>query len=327
MMPSPTFRTDQLVGLRRGGPSKKSSCGKSRPTNYNCSTGRHPSHKWSTANNIVRLFGVGALDLFATFPASDDAAITGSVGVALFDMYMHKKKASFFPNDVDIFIAVPLDERALPLAKAYPIITKWIHDSQAKGFHYSLTKGGSVYGNKMCIYDFVCQNEQVHPKLRHPKVSFIIKCASSVREICNEFDLPICGPILLRNKMGRYHLDVTTEMIYMFHNHKTTCRYQVLDPRMLTRMIKYHKRGFTIFQPDYILSKHERLRGDFPTVEYYWPRSVKPVPAWFIEDLLGRLPTEEEAGLYNIDLYQDVRPDDGSTPPPSFTSDQNNQFN
>ena len=276
---------------------------------------RSQKDKWSVVYSIVRLFGPGAQDLFSTFPASESAAITGSVGVALFDMYMHQRMATFIPNDVDIFIAVPFSEHSLPLATAYPIITKWIRDVRAKGFHYSLNGGRFVYSDKMCIYDFVCHNERRHPNLRHPRVSFIIKCASSVRKICDEFDLPICGPILLRTNGGCYRIDVTNEINYMFRHHKTACRFQVLSPSIMNRMIKYHERGFTIIQPDYINSKKEHLQNSFPALEYYCPRSFKKVAAWFIEELLGRFPTEEEANIYNIDLDQVVHPDDQSVSP------------
>ena len=301
------------IGLGKGGSSKKRSSNKSRVQ----------KEKWSIANNIVRLFGPGAQDLFSTFPASEGAAVTGSVGVALFDMYMHRRKATFLPNDVDIFIAVPFSECSLPLATAYPVITKWIRDVRAMGFHYSLAGGRSVYSNKMCIYDFVCHNEHLRPSLHHPRVSFIIKCASSVRDICNEFDLPICGPILLRTegRHGRYRMDVTNEIIHMFRRHETSCRFPVLNPSIMNRMIKYHERGFTIVQPDYIINGKEHPQSDFPTLEYYLPRNVKKVAAWFIEELLGRFPTEEEARIYNIDLDRDVQSDDPFASPFFLASD------
>ena len=66
-------------GLGKGGTSRKNSSKKRRTQ----------KDKWSIVYNIVRLFGPGAQDLFSTFPASESAAITGSVGVALFDMHMH----------------------------------------------------------------------------------------------------------------------------------------------------------------------------------------------------------------------------------------------
>ena len=259
------------------------------------------SKSWTVKGCITRAYGQGAQTLFATFPARPDAAITGSAAVALFDMYLNKEDIAWHPNDLDIFIAVPQELELRPLAKAFPIITKWVHDARAKGFHYSLKQGASLYGPEMCIFDFVCDNPEDHPLIRHPKVSFIIRCASSVREICEEFDLPMCGPILLRTQTG-YVLDVTSEITYMFQHHRTYCRYRVLNTRTMQRMIKYHERGWAILQPERVQPFNERFRREFPTIEYFRPRSRKPISKWFIRKILGRFPTKDEAELYNIDL-------------------------
>ena len=257
--------------------------------------------EWTPKGIWTRMFGQGSQALLDTFPASEDAAITGSVGVALYDMQVNKCDITWHPNDLDIFIAIPEEERLHPLAKAYPIIKKWFRDSNDKGFSYSLTQGSSFYSADMCIYDFICDNQYDHPLVRHPKVSFIIQCADSIRAICDEFDLPICGPILLRNENG-YKLDITKGMKEMFQRHETHCRYRVLNTRTMYRMIKYSQRGFSIVQPAEPQPYNECLGQYFPTVEYYRPRTQKPVPGWFVAGLLGYWPTEEETQIFNIDL-------------------------
>ena len=249
----------------------------------------------------TRMFGQGSQALLDTFPASKAAAITGSVGVALYDMQVNKCDITWHPNDLDIFIAIKEEEREEPLAKAYPVIKQWFRDANDKGFNYSLTQGSSFYSPDMCIYDFVCDNQNQRPLIRHPKVSFIIRCADSVRDICNEFDLPICGPILLRNERG-YKIDVTKGMKEMFEKHETHCCYRVLNTRTMYRMIKYNQRGFSIVQPTEPQPCNERLGRYFPSVEYYRPRTQVPVPGWFVESLLGDWPTEEDAEIFNIDL-------------------------
>ena len=256
---------------------------------------------WSLKGCWTRLYGQGSQALLDTFPATEDAAITGSVGVALYDMQLNKTDITWHPNNLNIFIAVPKEEHLQPLVKAYPIIKKWFRDAQDKGFNYSLTQGSSFYSTDMCIYDFVCDNQDRHPLIRHPKVSFVIRCAESVRAICDQFDLPICGPILLRNENG-YRIDVTDGMEEMFQNHRTHCRYRLLDTRTLYRMIKYLGRGFTIAQPEEPQPYNEHFGREFPTVEYYRPRTQVPVPGWFITNILGNWPTEEETQIFNIDL-------------------------
>ena len=256
---------------------------------------------WSEKGCWTRMYGQGSQALLDTFPATEDAAITGSVAVALYDMQLNKRDITWHPNDLDIFIAIPEEERLQPLARAYPIMEKWVHDAEDKGFQYSLTHGSSLYSTGMCIYDFVCDNPHDHQLIRHPKVSFIVKCAASVREVCDEFDLPICGPILLRNENG-YKIDVTGNMEAMFLNHEMHCRYRMLNTRTMYRMIKYLERGFTIVQPKEAQPYNERFGREFPTVEYYRPRTQKPVPGWFVLKLLGRWPTEEEAKIFNIGL-------------------------
>ena len=258
--------------------------------------------KWTETGSWTRLFGQGSQALLDSFPAHKQAAITGSVAVALYDMQVNKEDISWRPNDLDIFVAIPPDEQDLPLARAYPIIMKWVRDAKTKGFHYSLTRGSSLYSNMMCIYDFVCDNPSDHPHIRHPKVSFVVKCADSVREICDGFDLPICGPILLRDEHG-YKIDVTDGMEDMFRKHLTYCRYRVLNTRTMFRMIKYNQRGFTIVQPDQAQPYNDSSELEFPTVEYYRPRTQQPVPEWFVRSMLGRRPTQEEARIFNINLH------------------------
>lgn len=261
---------------------------------------------WTFKGCITRLFGQGAQNLFITFPARPDAAVTGSVAVALYDMHLHKKDVTWIPNDLDIFIAVPYEERALPLAKAFPIMNQWLDDAREQGFHYELAPKGSTFGTFLTIFDFICTNPQDHPTVKHPKVSFIIRCAETVREICDQFDLPLCGAILLRGKDSTYRMSITQEMIPMYLHHVTYSRFQSLDIRTLNRMVKYNRRGYAIVQMPPSLATYDRISPhEFPTIEYYRPRTNRPAPSWYIEGMLGRFPTHLEAERFHIDLSQE----------------------
>ena len=248
------------------------------------------------------MFGQGIQGVFKDLPASTRAAVTGSMGVAAYDMMHNKRDLNWIPNDVDVFVAIPPQYREEPLKKLYPIMSKWLLSVRSQGFHYKLTK--NCYSRAMCIFDFECTNAEDFPNLRLPKISFIGRPAISVRHICNEFDLPICGPILRRRtRDSPIGTCITNEIRHLFTRRMF---YSKVLPTTTTaagrstyqRIKKYVHREFRYFEtdhPDPLI-----ITGQFPRFPFRVYHARRTVCKRFIIRTLGREPTEQECLDFNI---------------------------
>lgn len=267
------------------------------------------SHKyglrqWTWKGIITRIFGQGIQRVFKALPASKRAAISGSMAVAIFDMMQDKRDLSWMPNDVDVFVAIPRKNRRFPLATLFPIMNKWLESVRDQGFLYKLKSKGACYSTSMCIFDFECTNATNFPDMHLPKISFIAHPEESVRDICDNFDLSICGPILRRrNKDSPIDIEVTNEISQLF---KQRMFYSKIRPtrrtrgglRTLQRVHKYKKREFMFFKTDYDNQPFITSDDSFKLPRYgYRPRLVCKR---FILLTLGREPTEQETINFNI---------------------------
>jgi len=263
---------------------------------------KHGSRCWSYKGVLTRIFGQGIQGIFKELPASAKAAITGSMGVAAYDMMKHKRDLNWIPNDVDVFVAISPRNREEPLRKMYPVMTKWLRSVQTQGFIYKIKR--ACYSKAMCVFDFECTNAKNFPNLRLPKISFIGRPALSVRHICNEFDLPICGPILCRRtRNSPIRTYVTAEIKHLF---KERIFYSKVTPttstlrgrRTLKRIKKYLNREFMFIPTD----PHDPITttGQFPRFPFRIYQSHRRVCKHFIITTLGREPTEQECVDFNI---------------------------
>ena len=266
---------------------------------------KHGSRDWSIKGILTRIFGQGIQRVFQPLPATTRAAISGSMGVAVYDMMLHKRDLNWKPNDVDVFVAVPRRHRNQPLKYMFPIMTKWLRSVRDQGFLYELKPNGTCYSEAMCIFDFECTNASEHPGLHLPTISFIGRPADSVRDICQEFDLPICGPILYRRtRKSLLRVRVTTEIQQLYKRRRF---YSKVRPTWRTprgrrtkyRIEKYEMREFQFFLTDYD-PHHQTASGKFPRFPPYYHRHTHPVCKQFIIESLGREPTEEECTDFNI---------------------------
>lgn len=263
---------------------------------------KHGSRRWTYKGVLTRIFGQGIQGVFKELPASARAAITGSMGVAAYDMMLNKRDLNWIPNDVDVFVAISPQHRQKPLKKMYPIMTKWLRSVQAQGFNYELKQ--ACYSRAMCIFDFVCTNAEAFPDIRLPKISFIGHPAQSIRHICNEFDLPICGPILYRHtRNSPIRVHVTAEIKHLF---KERMFYSKIDPSTTTwqgrrtchRIAKYIQREFEFFATD--RRRPRTTGGRFPRFPLRIYLSRRRVCKRFIIRTLGREPTKQEHIDFNI---------------------------
>ncbi len=266
----------------------------------------HGSRDWTYKGILTRIFGQGIQRVFKDLPATNNAAITGSMGVAAYDMILHKRDLNWIPNDVDVFIAIPRSRQRYPLRVLYPIMTKWLRSVQAQGFHYKLVAAHYSWG--MCVFDFICTNAQEFPKIQLPKISFIGRPARSVRDITRDFDLSICGPILSRSPTSnRIRPAVTYEMYQMFRTHRfwsrvrPDCSFE--GSRTRARVKKYKEREFRFFATDYPdpRTRTRRSQGRFSRFPFRCYHQRGPVPRHFIIKNLGREPTKRECIDFNID--------------------------
>lgn len=228
------------------------------------------------------------------------------MGLAVYDMAHGKRDLNWVPNDVDIFVALSQHQRKQPLAELYPIMATWLRSVQDQGFLYKLKKGGACYSKAMCIFDFECTNASAFPQLHLPKISFIGRPAKSVREICNEFDLSICGPILHRcNQESPIGIHVTNEIRYLvsrrqFYSNILPTRRTRKGRRTYYRIQKYKGREFRFFRANY--HQPALVSGKFPNFPTFYFRHKKPVCKQFIIASLGREPTLQESRDFNIEL-------------------------
>lgn len=271
---------------------------------------KHGTKEWTYKGILTRIFGQGIQRVFKELPASTTAAVTGSMGVAAYDMLRNKRDLNWIPNDVDVFVAIPPSQQSKPLKKMFPMISKWKRSVEDQGFMYKLKKRGACYSNNMCIFDFVCTNSEDFPRLHLPKISFIGQPAKTVREICGKFDLPICGAIIRRlNKESPIKPKVTYEMVHLYQDR---CFYSNIRPTLNTcrgirtyrRIIKYQKREFEFFPKNYthVPTTLGVLQGQFPKFPLRYYRANKPTCKQFIIQSLGREPTIQECADFNIAL-------------------------
>ena len=267
---------------------------------------KHGYKKWTYKGVLTRMFGQGIQRVFKALPALSTAAISGSMGVAAYDMLQEKRDLNWKPKDVDVFIAIPPNQQHIPLKKMYAIMTKWLRSVRDQGFRYELKKDGVCYSNLMCIFDFECTNAEQFPQLHLPKISFIGQPAKTVREICQQFDIPICASILRRtNKTSPIEPRITYEMrrLYReraFYSHVRPTVATRRGRRTLRRVVKYENREFDFFDIDY--NRHPRAvyRAVFPRFPFRIYRARKPTSRRFIIKLLGREPTKQECADFNI---------------------------
>ena len=264
---------------------------------------KHGSRRWTYKGCLTRIFGQGIQGVFKKLPCSRRAAITGSMGVAVYDMIRNKRDLNWIPNDVDVFVAISPRHRQEPLGKLYPIMTQWLRSVQDQGFMYKQTK--SCYSRAMCVFDFECTNAQDFPNLRIPKISFVARPAMTVRDICEEFDLPICGPILCRRTRNSPIGTWVTEEIRHLFTHRVF--YSRVYPASTTRegrstfqrIKKYIRREFEYMETDdrdpMVITGAQFPR--FPNRIY---NTRRPVCKRFIIRTLGREPTEQECLDFNI---------------------------
>ena len=269
---------------------------------------KHGSRRWSCKGVLTRIFGQGIQRVFKKLPASAKAAVSGSTGVAVFDMIQGKRDLNWIPNDVDVFVALTPRYRSKPLKRMYAIMTEWLRSVEAQGFHYKLKRGGACYSKAMCIFDYECTNASDFPNLHLPKISFIGRPAKSVHHICREFDLPICGPIMRRrNQDSPIKVWITKEIRELFKNR---CFYSKVDPTKATvisrrtrhRVDKYEEREFEFFHTDYEVPVASS-DGEFPSFPKHYYRHYKPICKQFIITSLGREPTLQECHDFNIDPW------------------------
>lgn len=262
------------------------------------------TRQWSFKGAITRIFGQGIQRVFKDLPATNKAAITGSMGVAVYDMILHKRDLNWIPNDVDVFIAIPPSQQRYPLHVMLPIVTKWLNSVRSQGFQYELKDGGACFSSNMCIFDYVCTNARSFPKLRLPKISFIGRPARSVRAITREFDLCICGPILSRSSRAQpIKPKVTYEMEQLF---KKRIFYSDVNPFLCTRwslrtwkrVLKYIEREFDFLKTEYIPPPIPN--GYFPSFPFMYYRPRRPLDKQFVINNLGREPTTQECSDFNI---------------------------
>lgn len=265
----------------------------------------HGTRSWTYKGVLTRIFGQGIQGIFKDLPASAKAAITGSMGVAVYDMMTNKRDLNWMPNDVDVFVAIPRHHRKKPLRKMYPIMSKWLRSVQAQGFLYELNR--ACYSKAMCVFDYKCTNAKAFPDLHLPKISFIGHPASSVREICNGFDIPICGPILCRRtRKSPIRTNVTAEISHLFQTRtfysNTTPTTRTLNGRRTyQRIVKYVGREFTYFPTDRPYRRRLRTAsGRFPRFPTRIYQSRRRVCKRFIITTLGREPTKQERLDFNI---------------------------
>ena len=261
---------------------------------------------WSWKGSATRIFGQGIQRVFKDLPATNRGAVSGSMAVALYDMTQNKQDLTWVPPDVDTFLTLTQKERQYPLATIFPQITKWLRSVQGQGLPYKLKRNGTIYSKQMCIFDFECEKADTSSKLRLPKISFIAHPETTVRQICNQFDLPICGPILKRRtRNSPIDISVTPEIRQLF---KKRCFYSKVLPTNTTRrgkrskkrVAKYIERGFEYFHTGIDETAVLPYYDDFLELpaNFYWPHH--PACKQFIISSLGREPTTQECVDFNI---------------------------
>ena len=264
------------------------------------------SRRWTWKGIITRIFGQGIQGVFQGLPVSSTAAISGSMGVAIYDMIQDKRDLHWIPNDVDVFVAIPQSQRAYPLMKLFPIMTKWLRSVQARGFNYKLKEGRAIYGQKMIIFDFECTNAYGFRHMLLPKISFIAHPEDTVRAICDRFDLSICGPILCRqDENDPIDIDVTNEIRHLFSER---IFYSKVRPnshlqgavRTRNRIKKYRQRGFRFFETNWNRAPWLTSGSFDKYIPFYQPahRACKQ----YVALTLGRWPTEQECIDFNVEF-------------------------
>ncbi len=265
---------------------------------------KYGKRDWSYKGIITRIFGQGIQRIFQALPATIDAAISGSMGVAAYDMYQGKRDLNWMPNDVDVFCALTGRYRLAPLQKMFPMMQGFLRSVQGQGYDYRLKDGGSCYGEKMCVFDFECRNANQFSGMHLPKVSFIGRPARSVAAIVREFDFSICGPILRRGiGGGPVDICVTREMreLYKhrrFYSKVLPTRRTARGRSSLKRKKKYEGREFVYFSTGY--DRRRTSPAAFPTFPYRYYSDDGPTSRDIVVRLLGREPTKQERVDFNI---------------------------
>ena len=244
--------------------------------------------EWTVKGVITRLYGQGAQKLFESFPKYRDAAVAGSVGVALYDVKEGKKDIDWLPDVVKVFVAVPYEMIAEPLALVFPLMIQWLDEVRGKGFNYRLETEGKSFWDRSISFLFKCQNPSEHGSIRMPRVLFLARCASSVRGMCDRLDLTVSSPVLgFDPENGDLALHTTDRIRKVFKKRRCECRYMVLDKRARACVDKYHDRGFDTVQPFLRGWYYERAEGPYPGGVSYKGADVPR--------LLGRKPSTREA--------------------------------
>ena len=246
-----------------------------------------PVKEWTVKGVITRLYGQGAQKLFSSFTKYRHAAVAGSVGVAIYEAKLTKKDIDWVPEVVKVFVAVPFVSRKYPLRVAFPVMTEWLKEVREQGFDYRLDAGGMFFRDRCISFLFKCGNVVQHASMRVPSVLFVVRCADSVRQMCERLDLTVSSPILgvAPNGLGM-EVEVTDQIREVFESRRCQCRYVELDEQVEACVKKYHKRGFKVMQS---------FRRS-----WYCVRSEELYPCGLsykcadVPQLLGRKPTRHE---------------------------------
>ena len=246
---------------------------------------------WTEKGAITRMYGQGAQNLFSTFPKFRDVAVSGSVGVAIYDVMKWKKDLHWMPDKVDVFVAVPHNRSTYPLGMAFPVMIWWLDNVRSKRFDYVLASHGAKYGGRMLSFEYTCRNAKEHSFVV-PKVMFTVTVAGEVRDICDKFELSLSAPILGMDRHGSMKMKTNREIRRAFRTRRCYCRYQVLDERARACIDKYERRGFECHQ---VFSKcWYWVRSDIPKFGGFRGGCPDPVPRSVVLSLLGRKPTLRE---------------------------------
>ena len=205
--------------------------------------------EWTVKGVLTRLYGQGVQKLFASFPKNAGVAVAGSVAVAIYDVKEQKKDIDWLPAVVKVFCAVPFEQRERPLSLAFPVMIKWLDEVREKGFDYRLDGGGKSFCHRSVSFLFKCRNAKQHALIRMPGVLFLVRCADSVRQMCERLDLTVSSPVLTAAPDGAGMEVQTTERIReAFESRMCHCRYHEWDEEAEVRVKKYRQRGFKIVQ-------------------------------------------------------------------------------